>query len=283
MRSAPEPLCIGRAVRVLASARAWALVPALLLGIVAVPTDVAATPASPRAASQVPVAPASAAAAPLPPLDITRVEVALQPMLTDPNLMGTETHRSRRFKDQQRKPSQRAPSRNSWFDDLMLWLSDASRMLMWLGGFAAIGLAAVLLPRWWRQRVDGGLAALPAAPTHVMALDIRPDSLPGDIGAAAAALWQRGEQRAALSLLYRGMLSRLVHVHQVPISSASTEGECAALARPLLVPAANTYVARLIDAWQRGVYAGQLPDGAELLGLCDSFGQHLPDAPVAAR
>ena len=42
------------------------------------------------------------------------------------------------------------------------------------------------------------------APSHVRDLDIRPESLPDDVGAAALALWQRGEQRAALALLYRG-------------------------------------------------------------------------------
>ena len=44
-----------------------------------------------------------------------------------------------------------------------------------------------------------------------------PRSLPADIGAAARALWDRGERRAALALLYRGLLSRLVHVHRLPI------------------------------------------------------------------
>ena len=68
------------------------------------------------------------------------------------------------------------------------------------------------------------------APTHVRDLDIRPESLPDDIGAAARALWDRGEHRAALALLYRGLLSRLAHVHRLPIRDSSTEGDCLALA-----------------------------------------------------
>ena len=55
-------------------------------------------------------------------------------------------------------------------------------------------------------------------------------AFPPDIGAAARALWDRGEHRAALALLYRGMLSRLAHVHRVPIRDSSTEGDCLALA-----------------------------------------------------
>ena len=51
-----------------------------------------------------------------------------------------------------------------------------------------------------------------------------------------AALWDRGDHRAALALLYRGLLSRLVHVHRVPIRDSSTEGDCLALAARCLTP-----------------------------------------------
>src|SRR4029079_6929748 len=81
------------------------------------------------------------------------------------------------------------------------------------------------------------------APTHVRDLDIRPESPTDDIGAAARQLWDRGEQRAALALLYRGMLSRLAHVHRVPIRDSSTEGDCVELASaqlPELSEANNT-------------------------------------------
>ncbi len=138
-------------------------------------------------------------------------------------------------------------------------------------------------PCWWRYfgGANGALTPLPEAPTHVRALDIRPASLPEDIGAAAAALWQRGETTAALSLLYRGALSRLVHVHRVPIRAASTEGECLALARPRLAPAPAAYVAQLVELWQRTIYAGQRPAGPEVLALCEAFAGQLPAPPAA--
>jgi hypothetical protein len=109
-------------------------------------------------------------------------------------------------------------------------------------------------------------------------LDIRPDSLPADIGAAARALWQRGEARAALSLLYRGALSRLVHAHAVPIRSASTEGDCLRLASRSVSGEASAYFGRLVRAWQLAVYGAHQPDEASVHALCDEFDARLGPA-----
>ena len=103
-------------------------------------------------------------------------------------------------------------------------------------------------------------------------LDIRPESLPEDIGAAARALWDRGEHRAALALLYRGLLSRLAHVHRIPIRDSSTEGDCLALAASHLPQRSREYASRLVRVWQRFVYGGQHTEAATVHALCDDFG-----------
>ena len=137
---------------------------------------------------------------------------------------------------------------------------------------SAAALLVIYVVRLVRER---GLPRVPkpfAAPSHVRDLDIRPESLPDDVGAAALALWQRGEQRAALALLYRGSLSRLVHVHAVPIRASSTEGECLALARPRLATASARYVARLVETWAAAVYgARRRRRRAPSQALCGEF------------
>jgi len=124
-------------------------------------------------------------------------------------------------------------------------------------------------------------------PSHVRDLDIRHESLPADIGAAARTLWERGQARGALSLLYRGALSRLVHLHAVPIRASSTEEECVRLAARTLDRPDSDFLARLVQAWELTVYGSRLPDGAEVLALCAGFDahlgrQHAPDAPLPA-
>ena len=121
------------------------------------------------------------------------------------------------------------------------------------------------------------------APSFVRDLDIRPESLPADIGAAARQLWDSGEHRPALALLYRGLLSRLVHVHMVPIKDSSTEGDCLALAnRHLKDEERKVYVASLVRLWQRAVDGGEDDPTESVHALCDGFARSLDQPEVAA-
>ncbi len=115
-------------------------------------------------------------------------------------------------------------------------------------------------------------------PSFVRDLDIRPESLPDDIGAAARQLWDSGDHRAALSLLYRGLLSRLAHVHGVPIKDSTTEGDCLALAaQHLFDESRKTYVAQLVRLWQRAVYGGERVADESVHALCEGFARALDD------
>jgi hypothetical protein len=93
-------------------------------------------------------------------------------------------------------------------------------------------------------------------------------------------LWERGERRAALALLYRGMLSRLAHVHGVPIRESSTEGDCLALAAARLPQDRSEYLARLVRIWQRFGYGRQDVEATAVYSLCDEFADALRPAPA---
>jgi hypothetical protein len=158
-----------------------------------------------------------------------------------------------------------------WVASLFVWLSQFVRMLLWLIAAVLAALLAIYLIRLVRRRGLPSTAGKFIAPSHVRDLDIRPESLPDDIGGAARVLWDRGEQRAALALLYRGLLSRLVHVHGVPIRDSSTEGDCLALARAHLNEERNLYAANLVRVWLRAVYGAEQIDTSQVHGLCDGF------------
>jgi hypothetical protein len=165
-----------------------------------------------------------------------------------------------------------------WIVDLFAWIAEAPRALLWVAAAFLTGLLA-----WYivRLRVGGAGAFGPQSvpPTHVQNLDIRPESLPDDIGGAAFGLWNRGEARAALALLYRGMLSRLAHAHGIPIRHSSTEGDCLALATPHLRDDRTAYVSRVVSVWQCAVYGGNDPTSETVRGLCEGFGAALDPAP----
>lgn len=215
---------------------------------------------------------------PAPPASADQVQQVVQAMKADPTLNGKHLEHRLRWKPREStdRPSPETPH---WLRALVRWVAEAGRGVVWVLAAVAVALFAVFAWRWASVRSDALRARTGLRPSHVNELDIRPESLPADIADAARALCRRGELRAALSLLYRGALSRLVHDHQVPIRAASTEGECVRLAARVLPAADAGYFERLVAAWQTEVYAGRAADAAAVSALCDAFDAHFAAQP----
>ena len=225
--------------------------------------------ASAQAAPQ----PASAVAGVRRPLPIAAVETAASAVRADPDIGGTHTIRTWQFKKgEESKPASPDP----WLLDFARWLAEGGRFLIWLLGAAALAAVVVIARRWIAVRGDLALRSGAALPSHVRELDIRPESLPDDIGSAVRAAWLAGQHRSALSLLYRGTLSRLVHSLSVPIGDASTEGDCVRLARVALPGERSDFVGRIVVAWQLAVYGNRPVETATVLSICDDFDRLLP-------
>ena len=210
-------------------------------------------------------------------LSAQHVREAASAVAADPLMPGTETKKTLRFKPdpdetKTRKEAEAQPAQ--WWLDLLTNLSSGLRLALWLLGAGLLLWVLLRLRSWLGDRAVVG-AAMSPLPTHVGTLDIRPDSLPADIGEAAWRLWQGGESRGALSLLYRGALSSLVHTHGVPIRAASTEGECLQLAASHLAPPAQVFLAQLVRGWQTVAYAQRPLADEAVADLCHGFGSQL--------
>jgi hypothetical protein len=84
-------------------------------------------------------------------------------------------------------------------------------------------------------------------------------------------LLDAGRTREALSLLYRGSLSRVVHRFAVAIGESFTEGEALrAVSRRLDRPRVQYFTA-LVALWQRVVYAAEVPAPESVAVLCREF------------
>jgi hypothetical protein len=211
------------------------------------------------------------------------VREATEAVYNDPDLHGLKVERELRFKNRERQAPEPTNDDLRWLRSFVQWLSEAGRWLVWLGMALLAAVLVVTLRRWIAVRGDAASGRALVLPSHVRDLDIRPESLPADLPAAVRALWQRGQARDALSLLYRGALSRLVHDHGVPVRASSTEGECAALASRHLDATQGDYVTRLIGLWQLTVYGARLPEGPTVLAVCDEFDARLPRRLVNDR
>ena len=139
-----------------------------------------------------------------------------------------------------------------------------------------IGLAGWLLYRY-RHAFPGFYARTsPRMATEIGGLDIRAESLPDDITASVRSLWSAGERRAALALLYRATLSRMVAENALQLRQGDTEGDClrlaaAAHARALLGHG-RLEVARAATAlWLAGAYGARWPDDQAVAARCDEW------------
>jgi hypothetical protein len=148
---------------------------------------------------------------------------------------------------------------------LLKWLIPAA-LVIWLGLTV------------WRHRAGLALALAPLPPPEaILGLDIRPDGLPADLPQAAARLWDQGDRRGALSLLYRGALAHLVHGMGLPLGAGSTEGECLRLGGPRLPAEGAEYFTRLTEAWLKVAYGGLPADDADR-DLCADWAGHFRPA-----
>jgi hypothetical protein len=259
---APLPACLPAC---LAACLALGLASCLGLGLVR------------NAQAAVAAAPASAAgnAAPIGTyLSREEIRAAAAKLRADPNLGGEKTLRTLRWKQtNDAKPAQTP----RWLTGLFDFLAQSSSLLLWILGALCVAIAVVWGIRKLRERVP--VAAAPQRGVESLhGLDIRPESLPENIGAVALELLEAGRHREALSLLYRGALSRAVHRHGVAIAASATEGEALRAVNATLDPHRAAYFANVVALWQRAVYAGESVMREPIARLCRGFSESLEGA-----
>ncbi len=158
------------------------------------------------------------------------------------------------------------------FPGLPILLADGIKLILLV--MLLIGIGYLLHNR---DRLLRGLQSRPprkthAPPTTLFGMDIRPASLPEDIAVESRRLWQEGEHRQALGLLYRGSLSRLVNDHQLALHDSMTEGDvlgCARHAR--LNVELMSFLQQLTLAWQTLAYAHRQPATSTIETLFDNW------------
>ena len=177
--------------------------------------------------------------------------------------------------------SEDKPSRPSTFWGALGYaLAAAARVLGWIA-VAALVVAAII----YASRHFGQFRQFRAAPWRppdaLFGMDLRPESLPDDIVAQALVLIAQERHAQALSLLYRGALSALVHRDGVELASGATEGDCLRAVGGSKPAPTAAYFARLVQAWSRAAYAARMPARADAEALAREWTAHFAEAPAA--
>jgi hypothetical protein len=207
------------------------------------------------------------------------VQAAVETLRHDPNLSHDKTIRSLHWAGGQ-KPPEPPKDAPTWIVSLFQFLASSASLVIWVAGAIGIAFAIVWLYRAVKSRQSAPRVAAAQGISRVQNLDIDPNSLPADVGAAALKLLEAGRTREALSLLYRGSLSRVVHRFAVTVGESFTEGEALrAVGRRLDQPRVQ-YFSALVALWQRVVYAAEAPTPESVAVLCREFAPTFDGAPV---
>lgn len=185
---------------------------------------------------------------------------------------------------------------SDWNFELPL-LGALLKPLVW--ALAIGGLLLLLLQAWrWRGSLNsagiGGLASRRQQAETQRSKITLPQQVTGSVLQNAQALWQAGQHREALSLLYRGALQQLDSRWQLELEDSFTEAECqrhiGEKSRTESLPEVGRWFSRLTLSWQRLAWGHRPPSDSEFSELTQGWAEHIDgrkhapnDAPRQTR
>jgi hypothetical protein len=98
-------------------------------------------------------------------------------------------------------------------------------------------------------------------------LEVTEEAIQENVVDKVLALFENGEPRAALSLLYGSTLARLLHHHDCSFHDGMTEGECLRLVKRDAKPQ-SAHFRQLTNLWVQLAYAHREPDLEQIQALC---------------
>jgi hypothetical protein len=146
-------------------------------------------------------------------------------------------------------------------------------VILWATLLSLLTLLAWRYREW--LRTFGGYLKLPkktvkSMPAQLFGLAMAPESLPDDIAGVAEQLWDE-QPRAALALLYRALLSRLLHDYRLILKNSHTEAEVLQLIEQLQLAELHRFAQVLTRHWQNLAYGHQLPPSSIKRALCSGW------------
>ena len=201
--------------------------------------------------------------------DQAQAKIVIEDILQQEEFGKTETVKRWQFTGEKAE-------KKAWDLSLLSELApELARLLEVLLWIAAVVLLLYLLIRFSEPGRRGLFGAKTAKkyrpPARLFGLGVDEESLPEDVLAAVREKLANGQTRAALGLLYRASLSKLIFLHQLEISEAATEGECRRLVERLRPRDEAHYFSALTRVWLLLAYAHETPDPAELSRLCERW------------
>jgi hypothetical protein len=206
----------------------------------------------------------------------------IKKVMAEPEFGKEQTRKSIKYVGPSWEPkeSKRKSYDWEWLEVLVRFVSEAARFLAWTAGALALAVALYFLAKYLRLRAGGGNRK--SRPDFLFGLDVRPESLPEDVAAAAAALAREGRTREALSLLYRGALVRFLD-QGLEFLRGDTEGDCQRKVDRAAPTPTRDFFRRLVAAWQSLAYGHRTVGTDDVLALAGEWQRQFAPAAEGTR
>ena len=219
------------------------------------------------------------------PLSTQAASQSIKALLEKPPFSNPETVTRYRFGDEKapaESKTQRDGKLPAWLQalldnlnsDTFKHVAQALEILLWSLLIGGLALVAWRYREWLHTFVSRSrrprITAAKTPPTQLFGLELGVETLPQDIASAAEQLWP-DQPREALGLLYRGLLSRLLHEFDLPLKSADTEGQVLEQVHHLQQPQLLAFSDELTRHWQNLAYGHRLPPSSAQQKLCSDW------------
>ncbi|WP_313912619.1 DUF4129 domain-containing protein [Tahibacter sp.] len=200
-------------------------------------------------------------------------EQSVRQAYTDPDLSPKSTQYVWELRDKTKKDADvtldKSPVR-LWIESVGKVLAFGAENVLWI----LVALLIALLVRYhrlWLPWISDRFER-ERKPDALEVHDITlPDQLPDDVPGAVRALWQQGQPRAALALLYRAAVLRLDQALGTSLPPGATEAECLRRSRRLADTGYADLFARIVRCWQAAAYAQRLPSTGDVESLLGAW------------
>ncbi|MFL1563261.1 DUF4129 domain-containing protein [Pseudomonas sp. O64] len=210
---------------------------------------------------------------------------SIKTVLEQPPFKNPETVTRYRFGEDKPAPKNKVHGDGklpAWLQSLLNHLNSNTfkhvgqglEVLLWSVVIAILALLVWRYRDWLRAFVSLRPSRSPKiakpAPAQLFGLDLGLETLPEDIASTAEQLWP-SQPREALGLLYRGLLSRLLHDYNLPLKSADTEGQVLERVHQLQQPHLLAFSDELTRHWQSLAYGHHVPTASAQQKLCNDW------------
>ncbi len=198
---------------------------------------------------------------------------AIQSILAGPEFNQHEERKVWMRKGDPPAAKDSAPPDLSGWIKFAQFMAEVLRVAVWMAAIGFIGWLLYFLSQrlgWFGNLLGRNILYKPDV---LFGMDLRAESLPADIPAAAHLCLAAGDVRGALSLLYRGALRVLIYERDLEVRASDTEGDCVRRVSRAGPGVLAAYFGRLVEAWGLIAYARRTPADGIAAGLIDEWVQ----------